>query len=80
MNTVTLSTKHSSSIDVNHKTFILFLRNPGVIEMCGYGIDNENPIIFNVLNNEDEFELDYTDEFIWSAVKEYKKNNKGMKK
>lgn len=76
MNTVKLSTSFSSSIHVNHKTFVLFLRTPRKIEMYGYGIDNKNPIIIDVLNDEYEIEFDYTDEFIWNAVKQYKKKNK----
>lgn len=73
MNTVKVSTKFAKTIRVKNKTFVLFLKNPSELVIYGPGIDPGNPLILEVHNTEEEFEFDYTDEFIWNSIKEYKK-------
>lgn len=81
MNTVTLSTKFSSSIRVKNKTFILFLRTPEIIEVYGHDITPDRPMVLTVRNPEgdDPMEFDYTEEFIWEALKAHKKTMKKTK-
>lgn len=75
MNTVTLSTNYSKSIRVKNKTFVLHLATPEIIEVYGPGIFPDTPMVLTIKNPEGakEIDFDYTDEFIWDAVKEHKK-------
>lgn len=69
MKTVKLSTKFASSIRVKGKSFVMFLRQPDLIEVHGAGVNFKIP----VKNTEEEMELDYTDDFIWDYVKAARK-------
>jgi hypothetical protein len=72
MNNVKVSTKYSSSIKVKNKTFVLYLRNPSTIEV--YGNCTQFKLPFE--NSANEAIFNYTDEIIWNACKQARKEDR----
>lgn len=71
---VKVSVKYASSIHMKSKTFVLFLRKPGMLEVYGPDINNMFPMIIKFDDNKTETVFKYTENEFWNFLKEYKKN------
>lgn len=76
MNTIKISTKYSKSFKIKSKTFIVFLRNPSIIEIYG----NCTMFQIKIENSGEEFLFEYEDEHIWELSKQAKKEDRKKKK
>lgn len=74
---VKVSTNYSSTIQIKHKTYVLFLRTPDILEVYGPGINPGNPMILTLAGTNDppilEKEFCYDEEDIWNCIKAHKK-------
>jgi hypothetical protein len=80
MITVRLSTEFSTAFKVGTKKYVAFLRRPDLIEVYGSDIKPEFPMCLQFINDENECEWDFSEEYFKSEVKYYKKNLKAMNK
>ncbi len=76
MNAINISTKYSKSFKVKNKTFIIFLRNPSLIEVYG----NCTMFQINIDNSKDIYQFEYTDEQIWELAKQARKEDRKRQK
>ena len=80
MVTVRLSTEFSTAFKVGTKKYVAVLRRPDLIEVYGFDIKPEFPLLLQFFNDEKETDWDFAEEFFKAELKTYKKNLKGLHK